>query len=223
MSTRADLIAAAQDLFIHRGFKKTSVNAIVEAAGVSKGAFYHHFESKMGLVNALIEDISLRRLEEIRPVVEDETIWSIDKLNGFITQGREWRMKNIKVTMEMITLAHRDDNIVIHQRMNARVTALFAPFLAEIIRQGIREDQFSVSDPDETALLLLHTGQTLGHLTTEDFLDLEPTEENIDRQKRRVDAFFIAFERILGAPEGSITREPRSYIERIFAEVQRWK
>ena len=54
--TRVKLYAAADRLFAQYGFDKVSVDAIVEEAGVSKGAFYVHFESKDGLAAALITD-----------------------------------------------------------------------------------------------------------------------------------------------------------------------
>lgn len=44
--TKAQLVAAAIKLFGHNGFHATSVGDIVDAAGTSKGAFYHHFYSK---------------------------------------------------------------------------------------------------------------------------------------------------------------------------------
>lgn len=41
---------AALDLFVRHGFENTSVDAIVGAAGVTKGAMYHHFTSKQDLL-----------------------------------------------------------------------------------------------------------------------------------------------------------------------------
>lgn len=55
-SARARLIAAARDLVRRKGFAATSVDELCAAAGVTKGAFFHHFASKEGLGVALIED-----------------------------------------------------------------------------------------------------------------------------------------------------------------------
>lgn len=44
------LIQVATELFAKRGFESTSVQSIVEAAGVTKGAMYHHFDSKDDLL-----------------------------------------------------------------------------------------------------------------------------------------------------------------------------
>ena len=48
----AELLDCAQRLFFERGYDNTTVNDILEAAGLSKGAFYHYFESKEALFSA---------------------------------------------------------------------------------------------------------------------------------------------------------------------------
>lgn len=53
---RARLIEAARSLVRHRGFAATSVDDLCAAAGVTKGAFFHHFPSKEALGVALIDD-----------------------------------------------------------------------------------------------------------------------------------------------------------------------
>lgn len=53
---RARLIDAARSLVRHKGFAATSVDELCAAAGVTKGAFFHHFPSKEALGVELVED-----------------------------------------------------------------------------------------------------------------------------------------------------------------------
>jgi TetR/AcrR family transcriptional repressor of nem operon len=53
---RSRLLAAARHLVRHKGFAATSVDDLCTAAGVTKGAFFHHFPSKEALGVALIDD-----------------------------------------------------------------------------------------------------------------------------------------------------------------------
>jgi TetR/AcrR family transcriptional regulator, transcriptional repressor for nem operon len=55
-AARGRLIAAARGLVRHKGFAATSVDDLCGAAGVTKGAFFHHFPSKEALGVALIDD-----------------------------------------------------------------------------------------------------------------------------------------------------------------------
>jgi AcrR family transcriptional regulator len=52
-ATTAELLAAGQRLFGEYGYAATSIDAVAAAAGVTKGAAYHHFDGKAGLFRAV--------------------------------------------------------------------------------------------------------------------------------------------------------------------------
>lgn len=56
-ATRATLIATARRLFARRGYPDVSIDEIVQAAGVTKGALYHHFRDKQQLFRGVVEQI----------------------------------------------------------------------------------------------------------------------------------------------------------------------
>jgi AcrR family transcriptional regulator len=55
--TRRRLLAAARKLFGRQGYADTSVDQVVRAAGVTKGALYHHFRDKDDLFRAVVEQV----------------------------------------------------------------------------------------------------------------------------------------------------------------------
>ncbi len=55
--TRRALLDAARPLFEARGFQAVAAEELVAAAGVTRGALYHHFEGKEGLFEAVVDQV----------------------------------------------------------------------------------------------------------------------------------------------------------------------
>jgi AcrR family transcriptional regulator len=64
-ATRAALVAAARPLFAERGYAGVGAEEIVQAAGVTRGALYHHFGGKPGLLEAVYRQIEQELTEQI--------------------------------------------------------------------------------------------------------------------------------------------------------------
>lgn len=56
-STREQLVTIATGLFAERGYDGTSIDAVLQASGVSRGALYHHFATKEALFDAVLEKV----------------------------------------------------------------------------------------------------------------------------------------------------------------------
>jgi AcrR family transcriptional regulator len=58
-STKARIVAVARRLFASRGYDGTSTEAVLEESQVSRGALYHHFETKEALFAAVLEEVEV--------------------------------------------------------------------------------------------------------------------------------------------------------------------
>ena len=75
-ATRTALSAAARQLFTERGYAATTTTEIVERAGVTRGALYHHFAAKDELFRAVFEQLE----GEVTKHVAEEALTSPDPL-----------------------------------------------------------------------------------------------------------------------------------------------
>ena len=64
-STKAALVAAGRELFTARGYHAVPADEIVRAAGVTRGALYHHYGDKQGLFRAVVEQIEREVTAEV--------------------------------------------------------------------------------------------------------------------------------------------------------------
>lgn len=72
-TSREKILQSAVQLFLGEGYEATSVNDICKHAGVSKGSFYHYFETKQVLFLSLMENWSGRVMQSVlgEPITED--------------------------------------------------------------------------------------------------------------------------------------------------------
>jgi AcrR family transcriptional regulator len=73
-ATRTKLLAVARELFGRRGYAATAIDDVTGAAGLTKGAFYHHFADKQAIFRAVFEETE-RKLLEAAAAVKAPDAW----------------------------------------------------------------------------------------------------------------------------------------------------
>jgi AcrR family transcriptional regulator len=85
-ATRGQLIEVATRLFAEHGYEGTSIEAVLSAAGVSRGALYHHFAGKEALFEAVVSAVSERVMAELTEVIRD----CVDPVDALRTAALAW-------------------------------------------------------------------------------------------------------------------------------------
>jgi hypothetical protein len=106
--------------------------------------------------------------------------------------------------LELLRVWYADDNAIVRQKIRAAGIKLVAPWLSEIIRQGIQEGAFMTSYPDEVGEVVLSLVQSLGDTLAGLLLSGQPPQETLERMERTTAAYTDALERVLGTPKGSL-------------------
>jgi AcrR family transcriptional regulator len=204
--TRTLLIEAAAQLFSTQGYDRTSVESIIAQAGVSKGAFYHHFSSKDELLDAVTSQLDVDAADAIRAAVGVRSIGALARLNEFFGTSRSWSLTHFSLVREMIDVLFRDENARMRRKVETHAAALIEPLLADIIRQGIEEGVFDLPEPEEFARVILQMAWGLREAQVKTLGQLGPTDAAFDIAQRRLDLYVLMLERMLAVPQGSIQR-----------------
>jgi TetR/AcrR family transcriptional regulator, transcriptional repressor for nem operon len=94
LSHKERLLRQGVKSFYNYGFHGTSVDAILEASGVPKGSFYHHFGSKDAFGLAVLDRYMHYQLDMLAKWVDDDTLSTTAKLGRYFTELSETFVKS---------------------------------------------------------------------------------------------------------------------------------
>jgi TetR/AcrR family transcriptional repressor of nem operon len=204
ISRRNEILDAALTLVYTKGYEQMSIQDILDALKISKGAFYHYFDSKQALLDGLIE----RMLDEaelvLRPIVEAKDLSAVEKMQRYLDTGGRWKVAQKAFMMNLFRVWHTDSNILVRQKQETAAMKRIAPMLSEIIRQGIAEGTFTTKFPDQFGSMILGLSRGIEGALAELLLAEEPPPDALHKLEAIIGAYSESFERILGAPAGSM-------------------
>jgi AcrR family transcriptional regulator len=125
LSTRERILDVALDLFIEKGFDKTSLREIAEQLGVTKAALYYHFASKEDILRALhmrLHEFGLDALNELSEQEPTPARWAdlLDKIVDQMLDHRKIFLLHQRNEAALEAL-HREDHDLQHQDLQASV------------------------------------------------------------------------------------------------------
>jgi AcrR family transcriptional regulator len=151
IETKKKLYEAARRLAHEYGFENVSVDAIVEAAGVSKGAFYVHFESKDALAAELVNEYTkyadfnykafLSTVSEEASVLEVLALLA-RKISTFLSESIGYENMRVLYRAYLTKSAFNTMPAISYNRELYRL-------LSEVLEKGIRKDELREDIPVE--------------------------------------------------------------------------
>jgi AcrR family transcriptional regulator len=204
---RAELIDCAQRLFLTKGYERTTINDVIAATGLSKGAFYHHFRAKEDVLEAIAERFAKQALETAEAVRDDASVDALARLNSLLAMTRQWKAENLRQLSLVFTVLLKPENATLYHRIVAAVAAAMGPTLVKIIEDGQREGVFDLADPQLAAEALLWLGEGRRLLIVEAMQVAErgDVDAATDMILGRLRAEESMVDRVLGLRAGSIS------------------
>lgn len=201
---RKEILDVARQLVYTKGYEQMSIQDILDTMKISKGAFYHYFDSKQDLLDGLIDGIIDAAEQILRPIVDDPELSAIDKLRRYFDAGGRWKVAQKAFMLNLLRIWRSDTNALMRQKQEAAAMKRIAPVLAGIIRQGIAEGVFSTKYPDQFGSMLVGLSRGFEDSVADLLLADHPPPDALEQLEAAIGAYSDSMERILGAPAGSL-------------------
>ena len=146
---KQELLKTAYEMFSQIGYENTSVDMIIEKAGIAKGTYYYYFASKeqtLEEVIGMILDLETERALEVK----NADIPAPQKLMAVIAC-----FKPDVSESSMVDALNKPENLVMHERFNEKLLERVVPIISDVAYQGIEEGLFACEDVPERVRMLL--------------------------------------------------------------------
>ncbi len=217
---RQEILRAAEKLFYMKGYENTSIQDVLMEAAISKGGFYHHFESKL----SLLEQIALARTEEgyerAERAVEGCAGDATEKLNLLFDVGGFFETGDMDYIGLMIRVIYQDGSVQLRDVIKKLRVDRYEPLLTRVIHEGAANGIFYTAYPDNLARLILLMDNAL---TDEIALALtgEDAAEHMAGLVDLMGAYRSGVERLLNAPYGSVRLVGLERIAQVAQRMER--
>ena len=183
---KQELIRIAYRLFVSKGYEQTSVDEIIEEAGIAKGTYYYYFESKEQMLEEVIGMMLQAEAEKAEAVLQAD-LSVPEKIVAIIASIHPAREEE---TIE--DALHQPENTLMHNKIRARLFDLIVPILSKVAEEGVREGLFACDHIPERIRMILILSSDLfdGHNAYAPAV---------------VDVFIDTTEKILGAKPGAMS------------------
>ena len=153
---KQEYIDTAIDLFVEKGYFKTTVQEIIDAMNASKGAFYHYFKSKEDIIHVIIEDEIEKYQRVMHEITGMEGKTAIEKFRDMLTRLQAMRHENRERQIKLFKLMESKENVLFYEQLIERIIKMSTPFYRDIIIQGNEEGSFHVTNPVYTTEMIMY-------------------------------------------------------------------
>lgn len=217
---RDAILDATSRLLLSRGYEQMTILDIVENLQISKGAFYHYFDSKQAAFSALLERMGQELDRHLLPLVEGSALPTLEKLQRFFDALASWKQERLSVLLAVTRGWYCDENALVRSHLRRERRTRLTPLLAVIIREGCQQGIFQTEDPLEMGEVVVSLMLDLGDALAEVLLRVSSGEEMVQRIERTLGAYTQTLLRALEVPPGSLQLVDPELIRQWYLEVR---
>jgi len=201
-----EILDAALQLVYSKGYEKMTIQDILDKLQISKGAFYHYFNSKADALEAAVERMAAEQVEPtFRSMIEDPHLTALEKLHRYFELSTYWKTSNKALLIQLMEIWYSDENALARQKMLAKSRQHLGPYFTKIIEQGVREGVFTTPYPEIASQVTINLFYDLAYTSGDLFISQETQQSDaLQKAQTLFAAYSDVLERILGARKGSI-------------------
>lgn len=212
---RQSILRTAEQMLYRKGYENTSVQDIIDSLGFSKGGFYHHFESKLALLEAICDDRAQRSVELAERAIAACSGPATEKLNALFSRATMLQTDSVDFIGLLLRVAYREDGALMREKMKQCQLELNIPLMDRIVQEGIAQQVFYTPFPMQMGELVLRLCMQLtdeiAFLLAKAHQDAEVLVQIFEKLK----LYRHAVENLLHAPYGSVIIFQLSDLEEI--------
>lgn len=199
---RDQIIEAAEGLFYEKGYEQTSVQDVLDTLSLSKGGFYHYFESKLELLEAVCRRQIAADAEAMTQAVAAQE-GALNRLNTLFEYCCLWRRDRMDFAALVLRVGYHDGSLQLRECLREGLMQTALPLIREIVLEGLAEKVFFTRFPDDIGELIL---RLFANITDEAALIMasDAPEDAFGDMLNRLEVYRSAVETLLNAPFGSI-------------------
>jgi len=205
MVRRDAFLDVAQRLIQTKGYEAMSIQELLDQLEASKGAFYHYFDSKQALLEAVVVRFADGAMASLAPVLNDPELPALTKLERVFAGIAGLKAEQKDLMLAIIEVWNSDGNAIVREKVRRLSERIMIPLFSAVVKQGLDEGTLRVDSPDDTAHVLVALMLGFQLQATDLFIARQSGEITFEVVQRAVAANTKAFERILGIHEGSLT------------------
>ena len=153
---RQAIVETAERLFFDKGYENTSIQDILDEMQLSKGGFYHHFESKQQLLEVICQQRAEASCQRGLAAAQAAGPDPVARINALFREGGFFGEESIKYVSLMLNTAYGGGQLSqLRERTRQTTLEVFEPVLREILLDGMEEELFYIAYPDSAARLVI--------------------------------------------------------------------
>lgn len=201
---REAIVRTAERLFFEKGYEETSIQDILDELSISKGGFYHHFDSKIALLEEICRQHSEADFERVRGELQAGKLDPARKLDLLLGALILLAHSEPGYAALVLKVSYLDGDVQFREQSRAFMVEALRPLVDGAIREGLEDGSLFTRHPGCLGEMLLRMGCDLNDALCRMLARNSGDADCAVELMELLDAYREAVELLCGAAHGKI-------------------